>query len=141
MKYKFTCQPDCGKCCTYREDAGFVYLTKEDIFRLEKHLGQRAEEFAECEKFDSTRKAEEPSEEWFLKFGDKQCRFLDGNKCGVYEARPTQCRTFPFWPENMKKTAWKKLKSYCPGIGVGEPLSADVINEKLNEQKKADDES
>ena len=32
---------------------------------------------------------------------ESKCIFLDKKKCSVYEARPIQCRTWPFWKENM----------------------------------------
>ena len=38
-----------------------------------------------------------------------RCIFLDddGKKCTIYEARPTQCRTYPYWPRLMNnETAW-----------------------------------
>jgi Fe-S-cluster containining protein len=35
--------------------------------------------------------------------GEDACAFLDGARCTVYEARPTQCRTFPFWKENLRR--------------------------------------
>lgn len=46
------------------------------------------------------------------------CIFLrDGKYCTVYGARPKQCRTFPFWPENLEsKEAWEKCKKRCEGI-------------------------
>lgn len=32
------------------------------------------------------------------------CVFLepDGKQCSIYEARPVQCRTYPFWPTIME---------------------------------------
>jgi len=26
------------------------------------------------------------------------CVFLENNQCSIYNARPVQCRTYPFWP-------------------------------------------
>ena len=44
------------------------------------------------------------------------CIFFDRNKngCSVYEARPLQCRTFPFWDYFRHRI--DELKSECPGI-------------------------
>ncbi|HBP17453.1 MAG TPA: hypothetical protein DEA08_06640, partial [Planctomycetes bacterium] len=37
--------------------------------------------------------------------------------CQVYEARPTQCRTYPFWPEVVEsREAWEVEAESCPGI-------------------------
>lgn len=47
----------------------------------------------------------------------KQCIFLVGNKCSVYEARPVQCRTYPYWPQNMiGKAEWNAEANSCEGI-------------------------
>jgi Fe-S-cluster containining protein len=62
---------------------------------------------------------------------DVICQFLDtGSRfgCAIHEDRPTQCRTFPFWPETLKsREAWDALKSICPGIDVGELHSRETI--------------
>jgi Fe-S-cluster containining protein len=44
------------------------------------------------------------------------CLFFDEktNKCTIYDVRPTQCRTFPFW--DFFKTNIKEVKKECPGI-------------------------
>ena len=68
------------------------------------------------------------------------CMFLKDKKCSVYEARPTQCRTWPFWPEVMPAKAWKKeVLAFCPGIGKGRIWSAEEITENLTIQKKSED--
>jgi hypothetical protein len=47
------------------------------------------------------------------------CIFWDGG-CTVYAVRPTQCRTFPFWPENIETPgAWQAVVHQCPGAGEG----------------------
>ena len=67
--------------------------------------------------------------------------FLRDNKCTAYEARPTQCRTWPFWPEVMSPKAWKKeVAQFCPGIGKGKKISAEKIKAQLEEQKKSEDD-
>ena len=44
------------------------------------------------------------------------CCFLDpvDHYCTIYQQRPEQCRTFPFWEEFKKDT--EKLFLTCPGI-------------------------
>lgn len=72
---------------------------------------------------------------WHLKDHETSpdCRFLDGTKCGVYEGRPTQCRTWPFWPEVMGAKGWaREVAAFCPGVGKG-PL---LPPEKIAEQKR-----
>jgi Fe-S-cluster containining protein len=44
------------------------------------------------------------------------------NGCSVYEARPLQCRTFPFWPsmlESSQSWAASSAAMSCPGMGKG----------------------
>lgn len=120
---RFKCLENCGKCCI---GPGVAFLSEADIQRLERFLRRPRSEFVERAHFTGTRHgdgefnylskagvtAEAPT-------GDR-CSFLRGTKCGIYEARPTQCRSFPFWPENLKKENWDALKvNYCPGINEG----------------------
>ncbi|MDP6388243.1 MAG: YkgJ family cysteine cluster protein, partial [Candidatus Pacebacteria bacterium] len=75
-----------------------------------------------------------------LKRNTLHCPFLKDGQCIVYDARPTQCRTWPFWPDNMNPSTWKKeIESYCPGIGKGKLYSTEEIDVILNEHKKACD--
>ena len=40
--------------------------------------------------------------------------------CTVYEARPGQCRTYPFWSSNLESTdRWAREARDCEGIGQG----------------------
>jgi len=71
-----------------------------------------------------------------LRYTDKDCPFLKDNRCGVYKARPWQCRTWPFWPENMNSDVWEKeVASWCPGAGKGRLYTADEIGEILMRKK------
>ncbi len=45
------------------------------------------------------------SQTWMcLKREEGACIFLDrsSNKCGIYDVRPVQCRTYPFWPSLLE---------------------------------------
>ena len=36
--------------------------------------------------------------------------------CSVYETRPMQCRTWPFWHDNIDTPApWQAVCAECPG--------------------------
>lgn len=40
--------------------------------------------------------------------------------CTVYPERPRQCRSFPFWRENLlSQDEWTKLKEFCHGVDRG----------------------
>ena len=73
-----------------------------------------------------------------LRYSSKDCPFLQNNRCQVYEARPTQCRTWPFWPENMNNEVWEKeVASWCPGAGKGRLYTAQEIEDILLGEKDA----
>ena len=130
---QFECQQS-GKCCTSHGEFGFVYLTRKDRERMAKHFGLRPAEFTQkyCGMTDGIyHLKEEPK--------NPDCIFLKGKSCGVYEARPTQCRTWPFWPDIMNAKTWnKEVASFCPGVGKGRVFSREEIEAQLNEQKKSD---
>ncbi len=73
---------------------------------------------------------------YHLKDGeDGKCLFLEDNKCGVYQGRPTQCRTWPFWPEAMNAKVWdNEVATFCPGIGKGKLWNKNEIQEILDTQ-------
>jgi Fe-S-cluster containining protein len=117
-------------CCTSREEYGYIYLTLEDRRALARHLGLSTLQFTKqyCDKED---------EDFYLKEPEKDCRFLNNNQCDVYDARPLQCRTWPFWPENMNYKVWKKeVEPFCAGIGKGRLYSAEEIKEIVDMQKE-----
>lgn len=127
---QFECQGS-GKCCTSHGEFGYVYLTYEDRKRLAKHLGLRVGEF-------NRQYCERPEGVWQLKETKQNgdCSFLEGKRCSVYEARPTQCRTWPFWPEVLNAKAWsKEVASFCPGVGRGRTYSFEEIESIKKEQE------
>ncbi len=68
------------------------------------------------------------------------CLFLKNGKCEVYKGRPTQCRTWPFWPENMNAKVWdKEIAAFCPGVGKGRRRSPQEIEKVLKEQGASED--
>lgn len=126
---RFQCQGS-GKCCTSHGEYGFVFMTIEDRRRMARHLKMPLSAF--------TRKyCTNDNGFYHLKEDPKNpdCLFLKGVRCGVYQGRPTQCRTWPFWPEVMKAKTWKKeVVSFCPGVNKGALIKADKIEKILAEQ-------
>jgi len=73
--------------------AGYVRVGREDIRRLAKHLGITAAEFEKRHILEVTKKGEKR-----IKEGFKSCQFLTEDRmCGVYEARPADCRGYVCW--------------------------------------------
>jgi Fe-S-cluster containining protein len=73
--------------------AGYVRVSREDIRRLAKHLGLSVPEFERRHIVEVTRKGEKR-----IKQGLKTCQFLTEDRlCGVYEARPNDCRGYVCW--------------------------------------------
>lgn len=137
---KFECQESCGgKCCKIpKGKALFIFLTWADRMKLAKFLRKPMNKFAQRSSFSHTRFGREGFH-WHLKQTSDQCQFLTkAGKCGVYEARPTQCKTWPFWPENMAPETQEMFMKECPGIGVGPELPIETVNAQLEEQRKAD---
>jgi hypothetical protein len=71
------------------------------------------------------------------------CEFLrydpDGKRrCSIYAARPTQCRTWPFWYSNLRsEPAWRAAGRDCPGIDQQEHHPLPVIQAALARNRAA----
>ena len=111
----------CGACCTGAP--GYVWVNPEEIARLAESRGQSVDEF---------------SRRFVRQVGDRfslierpggDCIFWDGQVgCTVYPARPAQCQTWPFWPENIASPgAWEHVEGVCPGSGKGRVFSVEEI--------------
>ncbi len=74
----------------------------------------------------------------FRKPKTKQCPFLEDHGCSIHPAKPTQCRTFPFWPELVEdRDEWNRTGRFCPGIGKGELIQIGSAMEIAEEQRRA----
>lgn len=112
----------CGKCCVNHGEFSYVYSTREEREALARHFGLSRAEF-------EARYCEAVTGGLSLKSKDDACVFLKEGKCSVYELRPAQCRTFPFWPELLvDEDTWQKdVASFCPGVGQGPLHGAEEI--------------
>ncbi|AKT90839.1 putative protein, predicted Fe-S cluster-containing protein [Campylobacter ureolyticus RIGS 9880] len=100
-----------GKCCT--GESGYIWINENEIKDLAKYLNLSLDEFKfkYLEKFGVKYSIKES----IYKNGYK-CTFFDEKKlnCSIYEHRPKQCRTFPFW-EYFKKN-YNELEKECIGV-------------------------
>lgn len=125
---RFTCQPGCTNCC---DQEGFVYLSDDDLKGAAKFVGMTPKAFEAKYIYRTAHQLR------FRKPHDRQCPFLDGG-CSIHPAKPTQCRTFPYWPEIIaSKATWKRTGRYCPGIGKGDLIQISVAQAVADEQRAA----
>lgn len=100
-----------ARCCT--GESGYIYVSPQEIERIALFLNLEAEVFMQKYLFKNGYKYSIKER----KAGDSyECAFYDRatNGCLIYDVRPTQCRTFPFW--DYFKTRVDELKLECPGI-------------------------
>lgn len=101
-----------GKCC--RGESGYIWVKEDEIEAMSKVLGMSLEDFAimYIRKVGHRYSLNEKK----LGENDHACIFFDEEKeqCSIYEVRPMQCRTFPFW-EQFKKNE-QEVRDECPGI-------------------------
>lgn len=106
---RFACT-QCGQCCTGAP--GYVWIDEKEILEMALFLKISVEEFTRT----YTRQVNgRLSLKEFPKSYD--CIFLRGKQCMLYGSRPRQCRTFPFWPENIEsKKSWEETGKRCEGV-------------------------
>lgn len=123
---RFSCS-ECGDCCTGGE--GYIWVNQAEMEAIAKSIGLGDD--METFKANYTRKV---GIRYSLKeFSNGDCYLFDGKtrKCTVYEARPRQCRTWPFWDSNLKnEKAWAETCEVCPGSGRGKLYSLGQIEEQ-----------
>ena len=129
----FKCQGS-SNCCVSRGSYGYVYLSKKDLIKIAKYLNVSINLFKKkyCEYSDGYLHLKEINI-------NGNCQFLENKKCSIYTARPMQCRTWPFWKENMNIKKWnEELINFCPGIGNGRLISSSMIKKIINRELKND---
>jgi Fe-S-cluster containining protein len=127
---QFSCQPGCRRCCG--GSPGFVWVSEEEIARIAAHMKLSVKDFelSYIREMPSGRKS-------IRELRNYDCILLDEKGCSVYEARPQQCRTYPFWPELLDtQESWESETKRCPGINVGETHAAPKLIDILKSQKK-----
>ena len=117
---RFTCTR-CGNCCTGAP--GYVWVDPREIERLAEVVGLSVEDFGARY---LRRVGQRVS---LIERPNGDCIFWDrAAGCTVYEGRPTQCRTWPFWPETIETPEdWEAVREGCPGAGRGQWFSVEQI--------------
>lgn len=118
---KFECT-QCGDCCTGAP--GYVWVNNEEIAALAEEMKLDIETFEDqYVRRVGVRKS-------LKEFPNGDCYLFDTEtrKCTVYNGRPRQCRTWPFWDSNLKnETAWEQTCEVCPGSGKGKLYKLEQI--------------
>lgn len=125
---KFSCT-QCGKCCTGAP--GYVWVNEKEIEEIARFLKLTPKEVVQR----YTRRVGHRLS-LIERKSDYSCIFLEDKTCRLYTARPTQCRTYPFWPSIMKsRESWEKEAEFCEGIGKEEAPSVpvEVIEKNLHQ--------
>jgi Fe-S-cluster containining protein len=130
---RFSCAR-CSACCRHEE--GFVFLSGKDASLLGEALNMEFQEFTKA--FCRWVPAADGIDKLSLKEKSNfDCIFWKQNGCSVYEARPLQCRAFPFWHSVLSSKAnWNLTAKSCPGIGQGTLHSRDYIKKWLAIRQK-----
>ncbi len=106
----------CSKCC--RHTPGYVFLSETDIEKLAEALSLPRQAFLGryCRR---------------VRFGplhrislrekpNVDCILWEDGGCSVYDGRPLQCRSFPFWSSCLSTIEdWQYHGRQCPGIDTG----------------------
>lgn len=105
------CSMCAAKCCT--GESGYIYVNQNEIENISRYLGLEVEVFMQKYLFKTGYKYSIKER----KVGESyECAFYDRerNGCSIYEVRPSQCITFPFW--DYFKTRTEELKQECIGV-------------------------
>ncbi len=139
---RFKCT-QCSQCC-YGGKYAYVRTNPKEIERIIDYMGIDSE----CFKNDYLVKLVDHGYGIRMKRNLSQtltkkkghCILLNKEgKCSVYPVRPTQCRTYPFWPEILiSEDKWNKEGVRCEGINQGDVIEIDDIEEQKQRSINAD---
>lgn len=126
---RFQCT-GCGDCCT--GEPGYVWVTNAEIAAMAELLEQGVEEF-------QTRYVRQVGiRKSLIELASGDCVFLDSRqrRCTIYEVRPRQCRTWPFWPSNLASPArWQETCDACPGCNQGRLVPLEKIEAQMAQMR------
>lgn len=128
----FSCRR-CMYCCS--AEPGYVFLSEDDITRLSAFFSLDRDTFIKqyCRMVDY-------GTHFLVSLRERKnydCEFLTPQGCSVYEARPLQCRTYPFWGNILEsREKWDEEASYCPGINKGERVRGKEIEKILRKSEE-----
>ena len=131
-RLRFQCTA-CGKCCTGNDDH-YIAMSPVEAEKIRTHLGVSKNWFRRRYVTHLTR------DTLTARMHNGHCVFLDTNgQCKIYQLRPVQCRTYPYWSEILEsKKSWDNEARYCEGINTGSIVTLKEIRTKLSQQLRAE---
>jgi len=123
-----------GDCCKNHGDYDRVYFTRREERALARFLGAPVAAVREkmLREEDGYRVA---------RARRGACVFLEGCRCSIYPVRPTPCRTWPFWPDTMKRSTWsREVVPFCHGVGNGALHTREEIEAAMRAKAEHDRE-
>jgi Fe-S-cluster containining protein len=116
----------CGNCCSGPQ-TGFVWVDQEEIESIAQKIGMQDD----LDRFERTFVRNVGARRSLVEYSDGDCIFLDPKTrgCSVYEVRPKQCRTWPFWQSNLESPSkWGQAAKSCPGCNKGKLYTLEQID-------------
>jgi len=125
---RFECKR-CSKCC--RHTPGYVFLSEADIDTLAGALGLTRQlvlsRYCRRVRFGPVGRIslkEKPNVD---------CILWEDGGCSVYDARPLQCKSFPFWGSCLATAEeWQHQGRLCRGIDTGRLHTFEEIERWLD---------
>jgi len=123
---RFRCT-GCGGCCTGAP--GYVWVNKAEVEALAAAIDIDVEQFEKrYVRMVGIRRS-------LVEFPNGDCVFFDSKRrvCEVYDVRPRQCRTWPFWRSNLHTPeSWDETCRNCPGASRGPVVPLEKIRSQMD---------
>ena len=103
---EFKCKK-CGNCCNCD---GYLFVDLKDVVNISKFLKITSDEFI------LKYLTKDDDDRFYVSNINKVCVFYE-NGCTIYDVRPWQCRSYPYWYNIVKsKKNWNKESTFCKGM-------------------------